>query len=349
MKMRRPFVAPLCLLFVLICAVVRTPNLHAGGSEDFTRAKFVNAIVDYPNSLAERGEEAWIELRFDVNQDGTVSEVRVVRSSNGNKKFEDAALKSFRKATFEPATKNGVRVDCANVPYAFAFMLKPGQRAGSRSFVKSYRKIHRMIDDRQLVEAAAEIDKLEKKGGLSLSQTEYLSFTRARFFDAKGDRAQALASLTYTLNILVWRNLPRPIRQSFAELLRSKYILAAKFSDARVLLETYEQMQDIELEIDDAIRSHANEVKSMVNGDQPFGSSGYILGGEWHYVPFHKRFAIKDVNGSINSVNVACNLDEFDFVFNSQLEWNIPNDVGDCEIGVKGEDGTTFTLVEYPG
>jgi len=69
----------------------------------------------------------------------------------------------------------------------------------------------------------------------------------------------------------------------------------------------------------------------------------------WTYKPYHRRFAFKQVNGSINSVDVRCNLDSLSTAFDPGRQWTLPDDAGVCRIDVKGSEGTTFMLVEYPG
>jgi TonB family protein len=72
------------------------------------RTKMVAPV--YPSSALKKGIEGWVEVQFNVTQNGTVEDVQV-RNSSPAEVFDDAAVKAVRQWRFEPVARNGVIVE----------------------------------------------------------------------------------------------------------------------------------------------------------------------------------------------------------------------------------------------
>jgi protein TonB len=64
----------------------------------------------YPSAALRKGIEGWVEVQFNVTQNGTVEDVKV-RNSSPAGVFDDAALRAVRQWRFEPVARNGVIVE----------------------------------------------------------------------------------------------------------------------------------------------------------------------------------------------------------------------------------------------
>ena len=62
--------------------------------------------VQYPSVSQNDGDEGTVTLRFIVQPDGSVSDIRIARSS-GHPRLDAAAVRSLRRAKFQPATCHG--------------------------------------------------------------------------------------------------------------------------------------------------------------------------------------------------------------------------------------------------
>ena len=62
--------------------------------------------VQYPPASQNDGDEGTVTLRFIVQRDGSVSDIRIARSS-GYRRLDAAAVRSLRRAKFQPATCHG--------------------------------------------------------------------------------------------------------------------------------------------------------------------------------------------------------------------------------------------------
>ncbi len=72
------------------------------------RTKMVAPV--YPSVALKKGIEGWVEVSFNVTQNGTVEDVEV-RNSSPADVFDDAAVRAVKQWRFEPVARNGVIVE----------------------------------------------------------------------------------------------------------------------------------------------------------------------------------------------------------------------------------------------
>ena len=62
--------------------------------------------VQYPPASQNNGDEGTVTLLLAVQTDGSISDIRIARSS-GHPRLDAAAVRSLRQAKFQPATCHG--------------------------------------------------------------------------------------------------------------------------------------------------------------------------------------------------------------------------------------------------
>lgn len=78
----------------------------------------------YPSSAKRRGEEGTVVLLLSIDEEGALTNVKVLRSAGD--KFDQAALAAARKARYAPATRDGRPVACrAKLPIRFSLRSFP--------------------------------------------------------------------------------------------------------------------------------------------------------------------------------------------------------------------------------
>ena len=77
---------------------------------------------DYPRGARQRGEQGDVVLEVDINEAGTVDDVRVVASS-GFAELDAAAVAAVRKARFVPGRSGSAAVS-SSVGLKLSFRLK---------------------------------------------------------------------------------------------------------------------------------------------------------------------------------------------------------------------------------
>ena len=75
----------------------------------------------YPSASQDDGDEGIVTLRFIVQPDGSVSDIRIARSS-GHPRLDAAAQRNLRQAKFQPATCHGKPI-AMRIHYSFKFEL----------------------------------------------------------------------------------------------------------------------------------------------------------------------------------------------------------------------------------
>ena len=77
--------------------------------------------VRYPPTSRDNGEEGTVTLRFIVQTDGSISDIRIARSS-GHRRLDTAAQKALRNTKFQPATCHGKPI-AVRIHQSFRFEL----------------------------------------------------------------------------------------------------------------------------------------------------------------------------------------------------------------------------------
>ena len=77
--------------------------------------------VQYPPTSRDDGEEGTVTLRFIVQTDGSISDIRIARSS-GHRRLDTAAQKALRNTKFQPATCHGKPI-AVRIHQSFRFEL----------------------------------------------------------------------------------------------------------------------------------------------------------------------------------------------------------------------------------
>ena len=77
--------------------------------------------VQYPPASQNEGEEGTVTLLLAVQTDGSISDIRIARSS-GNPRLDAAAVRSLRRAKFQPATCHGKPI-AVRIHQSFVFKI----------------------------------------------------------------------------------------------------------------------------------------------------------------------------------------------------------------------------------
>ena len=112
--------------FLVMAAVgVGTVACGADAEIDQPRPLFAEVPIEYPIHMWDQDMEGETILRVRVDDTGGVDSVEVVESS-GYASFDSAAVEGARKLRFEPARRDGKRIEVwAEVPVHFSKRPRP--------------------------------------------------------------------------------------------------------------------------------------------------------------------------------------------------------------------------------
>ena len=77
--------------------------------------------VQYPPASQDNGDEGTVTLLLAVQTDGSISDIRIARSS-GYQRLDAAAVRSLRQAKFQPATCHGKPI-AVRIHQSFTFKI----------------------------------------------------------------------------------------------------------------------------------------------------------------------------------------------------------------------------------
>ena len=89
------------------CGVCKEPE-HQNRQADRAEPELIkDSKVDVPQSVLDEGIDASVKIRYTVDTDGGVSDVKVTDSS-GNRELDRAVVDAARKMKYKPAVQDGV-------------------------------------------------------------------------------------------------------------------------------------------------------------------------------------------------------------------------------------------------
>lgn len=130
--------------------------------------------------------------------------------------------------------------------------------------------------------------------------------------------------------------------------LRKRFMLAAALHHYAEALQAFDVLeQAFSLSDDDPIREQANELQTVLDSPQAIALLGKIVDAQWVYQPARRIFTVTDVEGRLRSIDVRCELGNAELQYEAGVDWTLPASLGQCRLGFRGRNGTTFTVHEF--
>ncbi|RLA41137.1 MAG: hypothetical protein DRR06_16410 [Gammaproteobacteria bacterium] len=120
-----------------------------------------------------------------VQPDGTVTDP-IVDDSSGILAFEESALNAVAAWKFEPATRNGKKVEQCDTKTRLTFKFE-GERRVRENYLGFHKKMKYRIAKGDLDKAAALIDEQMEKGSSNLYEYSLMWLLKAYIAQRKGD------------------------------------------------------------------------------------------------------------------------------------------------------------------
>jgi hypothetical protein len=134
------------------------------------------------------------------------------------------------------------------------------------------------------------------------------------------------------------------------EALRSQFLVAVAVQRYRLALEVYKRITDREtLAPDDRVQITADKLQALIASDEPLVVAAKVEHGEAAYWPVRRTLTVMNLNGQLDSIDLACKTHRGTIGFQPGTEWTIPAKWGDCDLTFHGQEGTSFAVVEYNG
>ncbi len=303
-----------------------------------------------PKAAALRKVEGWVRLSFSVDPEGNPADVRVVDASI-EKVFESSAIGALKRWKYFPATSDGEPTTQFNVSADMLFRLKAGKGAISRSFQRQFDNVWDDLKERNLDSARATIDRLGTQQQAMLVEVCLLDFLESSYWRLSEDVEKALHHIERALvcsDEIVGKGLYEIMLSQAVNLYAELGYYAAVLSTSRKALEL-----NPELSKDHPIQMTANAVERAIEGPEILLTEGEIKecygcdgGGNWLYQLVRHRFEFRNVEGTIDELELLCGIRSTSLLYETGLTWNIDSGWRDCWLRLYGNPGTTFELLQ---
>lgn len=308
----------------------------------------------YPGSELRRYREAWVQLSYCIDESGVPQNVSVV-DSVGDRNFERQAMSTIEDWRFEPAVVDGQPSWQSNNNQLVYFALEGQDLGADRDFIRSYKKIGKLLTANELDEADILFERLFSSDDLSLYESSKLWVQRAKYELNRGDLYMAdLALRRASASKGKWIE-----AASYQQLLSLRVRVEAKLGQYADAISAYGRLKKTAGEDDPAVlelQPLMDKVQAMVDGDAVLKTSAeirkkgecYGCNDSYIFKPARPQFSFSDVVGELASIKMRCKHKYYESKISDLVEWQIPETWGGCLIEIYGVPGTTFNILMYP-
>jgi len=309
---------------------------------------------EYPRSELRKEREAWVHVTYCVDESGAVQNVSVL-DSVGNRSFDHAAIKTVQGWKFEPALRDGEPTWQSRNDVLITFALHDSDKGAGGRFVRQYRKIGRLIDEKKLQEADELFWNVYRNSDLSLYELGKLWAQRVRYEGKIGDMSKLHSALhRATASNGEWID-----PESYLALLQLRVkveISLGKYHAAERAFDKLVEASDENSENVLALMPTMEKLQTMIEGNEILKIKAEVRAkgdcmycdDSWYFTPVRNDFTIRNIAGALDSIDMRCDHKRFESPVSDNVDWHIPESWGTCRVQFYGDPGTTFDLLMLP-
>ncbi len=308
----------------------------------------------YPERERQRYREAWVVVSYCIDEAGIPQNLSVL-DSGGSGVFEHAALEAAREWRFKPANLDGTPSWQSNNQVVVIFALEGTEKGASRKFTRNHRRLGELIDSGDLDEADELFQQMYADDDLNLYAMGRLWTQRVSYEMARSDYSRAnLAIYRATVSTGQWIE-----KESYAGLLAARISIELYLGLYAEALEAYDALVELtgaESDVAREAKPRIDKLRELIDSDKTIKTQAevrrrgecYRCNDSYAFSPVRRQFAFADVNGELTSIELRCTHRRFESPISDLVEWKIPESWGECSIQVKGDPGTTFSVLQFP-
>lgn len=297
--------------------------------------------LSYPPEEVHQLGEGWVTLGLMVDPTGKPFEV-TVNSSSGNKVFEKQAVAAVERATFKPGSLNGQPIESATA-FKVVFRFTDPITGARPEFINRYEEFQRAIKAKDQPRADAAMKRLDVN---NLYEDAYFGLALYAYALQWGDEARQLAGLQRAIanesgSLYLPRNELRRVKLG-------SFVLDVKlrhYAEARAL---WPQILNSGIDADtiEKLRPVMEQLEQIRLRHEAYTIPGSMPDGTWHLRLFEQNFRISVSQGHISQVKLRCSKGFVRFTFDPNIEYNVADKYGSCNMELEGDPGTSFTLTQ---
>lgn len=298
----------------------------------------------YPKSAARNKQEGWVRLSFVVKADGSV-DLPVIEDSSGLASFEKSALNAVKSWTFDPATRGGQTIEQCKNNVQLNFKMNKATKGASRKFVREYKRIDQLINEEKLTAANNAINNLSNVPRQNFYEDKFFFSLKAKYYQILGDNREELINLKK----IIPQGKDYLSKESYTYSVARAFQLALISNEFSSALYFYKKLKQFNPQYKNmaTITTYVEKINTLVDSSENI----YVLGhinerSNWNHYLVRNSFAITDINGELSTIDIRCDNHFSTYLVDSEKQWNIPKNWGQCKVFVQGEQDTEFNFIE---
>lgn len=338
----RNLAAPVFLLGIAVPASAQEIEVYV-----FKPPEIDRVTPHYPEVMLDSNREAWVEVNFMVNTEGKAFEASVINST-GDDDFHKNALSAINNGLYIPATNNGEPI-VGSMTVRVRFNIE-GATGARSSFRRAYREFTTTLETASEEEASAALTLLTSIGGMNHYENAYYNFARfmyaQKFTTTTEQQFYLEAALSFTNSTTDEVYLAED-QALYARRELLKFQVTNKYY--REALATFEYLQESGDTETVELFSPVKEAITRLQQDETSYGIPVTLddSGHWNFSLFKNKVYAENVNGKLHEFKLRCDKNFVGFVVEPDISYDIPAALGDCDLEIIGDAGTTFVLVQH--
>ncbi len=308
----------------------------------------------YPQFELRHRKQAWVRIAYCIDESGSPQNVSVL-DSVGSTKFDKAAIETVKQWKFEPALVNGEPSWQSRNQTLISFAIKGGNIGATRRFGKQFRKIGKLLDQKNLEDADKLFWQVYETYDLSLYELSKLWALRVRHEGISGDM--------YMLDMALHRATASKGQwieeKSYIRLLELRVRVELKIGQYHSAMRAFRELVKVtgkNAEEVLVLKPTMEKLRDTINGDQILKIDAEVrtkdecnvCNNSWAFTPVRNDFSFANIAGTLESIEMRCNHKRYESAVSGHVEWHIPDSWGTCHVQVYGEPGTTFDVLMLP-
>ena len=303
----------------------------------------------YPSLAVRRGREGWVRLSYVIDEEGRVKDP-VVEDFFGSPSFKRSALSAVKKWQYDPAIKDGEPTQQCHQAVQLDFTIG-GKTGATRKFIKAYKNVDEIFKAGNVEAADEALKELLSWDTLNRYENAWLLNLESQIAREQGDIEREAKSLTRLLSSNGQKRFNNAVFDDdyVAYILQRKILLDAQRGYYADALKSYSRLQEM-----DEQQPRIDEIAAIVNQIETSIASEKNLqvpvsmgdNGRWFHTLVRNKFAFNNIQGELDTVEVRCDSHREKFTVAEAHVWHIPQSWGQCQVMVKGDEATTFDLIE---
>lgn len=315
--------------------------------ESYTKAEVIErAMPKFPERAVRNRSDGWVQLSYVIDKEGNVKDIVPVNHV-GDKRFITEAKKAVKKWKFEPATANGEPIEQCDNAVQLDFLLSGGAGV-SRRFNSAMFSGRNALEEGDLESVKASIEKMDTSKSTNITEVFWRNHLAISLYNRTGEEDKKHQAVVKALDSMAAVNLEDDQKVSLESyLLQEKFVYLANHRRYSSALSSFERLKQLDPESASNYDNTAKKIETLVASDKPIVVSAEMDNGDrWHHNLARRTFALKNIEGRLDKLEIRCSRKYRSFTISDDAQWQIPEDWGQCNIHVLGEQNSKFKLVE---